>query len=154
MIIGIDPGLTGAVAVIGEDVEVHDIPVMARGKGQGRVKAQVNAAGLVELLDLSVDGGRADVYLERVASMPGQGVASMFSMGDTFGCIRGVCAALGYTVYLITPQEWKKAYKLGSDKEVIRAKAIELYPKAPLSRKKDHNRAEALLIARYGMGAA
>ena len=149
IVIGIDPGITGAIAAIDSHghSEVFDIPVMANGKGKSKVKNHVNAAGLAKLLS----GYGADiVYLERISSMPGQGVASMFSMGDTFGCIRGVCAAIGLPVEIITPQSWKKHYRLGSDKEIVRAKAIELYPEAPLSRKKDHNRAEAILIARYG----
>ena len=154
VIIGIDPGITGAAAFIWEDhTEVFDIPVMAKGKGGAKVKNQVNAAALAEMLEHAkhwVGADKVYVYLERISSMPGQGVASMFSMGDTFGCIRGVCAALGLSVEIVTPQSWKKAYGLGKDKEVIRAKAIELFPEAPLSRKKDHNRAEALLIAKYG----
>lgn len=150
MIIGIDPGITGAIAFIHTNwSKVEDIPVMANGKGKTKVKNKVNGSALAEMLT-NYDLKTATVYLERVSSMPGQGVASMFSMGDTFGCIRGVCAALGLPIEIITPQSWKKHYGLGSDKEVVRAKAIELFPKAPLSRKKDHNRAEALLIAMYG----
>ena len=150
--IAIDPGITGAVARIsqGGAYEVHDLPVMAKGKGSSKVKNQVDPAGLRRLLEPYYRDWET-VCIERIASMPGQGVASMFSMGDTFGCIRGVCAAMGFRVEIITPQSWKKHYKLGKDKEVVRAKAIELFPDAPLSRKKDHNRAEALLIANYGL---
>ncbi len=150
MIIGIDPGVTGAVAVVsptGELIAVVDIPVMAKGKGKSKVKNQVNAAELAEIVRRV---GPTAAFVERVSSMPGQGVASMFSMGDTFGCIRGVLAAIGVPVHIVTPQKWKKHYSLGADKEIARAKAIELYPQAPLSRKRDQNRAEALLIARYG----
>lgn len=156
MIIGIDPGITGAIAAIYPEGDYHvaDMPIMANGKGSAKVKSKVNPSGLVTVIEFLRDGPfgkrKATVYLERVSSMPGQGVASMFSMGDTFGCIRGVCAALDIPLEIITPQSWKKAYGLGSDKEVIRAKAIELFPDAPLTRKKDHNRAESLLIARYG----
>jgi crossover junction endodeoxyribonuclease RuvC len=155
IVIGIDPGITGAIAYIdGDGVGVHHIPTMANGKGSSKVKQKVDPAGVVSVIvDIIHDGlgdRLATVYLERVSSMPGQGVASMFSMGDTFGCIRGVVAAMGIPVHIITPQAWKKHYRLGSDKEVIRAKAIELFPEMPLSRKKDHNRAEALLIAWYG----
>lgn len=154
MIIGIDPGITGAVAFVwesGEYIEVDDIPVMAKGKGASKVKNQVNAAGLIHLINRTWRPDQFCVaYLERVSSMPGQGVASMFSMGDTYGCIRGILAALGIETHIITPRQWKKHYGLNSDKEIARAKAIELYPQAPLTRKKDQNRAEALLIARYG----
>lgn len=148
--IAIDPGLSGAVAAItGAGIYVTDMPIMAKGKGGGRVKTQINASELASILHGYSNGHT--VVLERISSMPGQGVASMFSMGDTFGCIRGVCAALGMRVEVITPQSWKKHYKLPSDKEVCRAKAIELFPDLPLGRKKDHNRAEALLMAKYAM---
>lgn len=149
-IVGIDPGISGAIAIVdeyGKYHEVHDMPIMANGKGNAKAKNKVNASGLKNILNLY---NIKMIYLERVSSMPGQGVASMFSMGDTFGCIRGVCAALDLPVEIITPQSWKKYYGLGKDKEIVRAKAIELFPEAPLSRKKDHNRAEAILIANYG----
>lgn len=158
MIIGIDPGITGAIAIIDSDgnlERVEDLPVMAKGKGKSKSKNQINAAGLAALInDMRKDGfGKrtVTVYLERVSSMPGQGMASTFSLGDTFGCIRGVCAALNIPVELISPQSWKKHYGIKKDKEIARAKAIELYPEAPLHRKKDQNRAEAILIARYGL---
>ena len=152
MIIGIDPGLTGAVAFIeqGKLKALYDIPVMANGKGKSKVKNQVNPAELVRLLARHTENEEVTVYLERISAMPGQGVASMFSMGDTFGTIRGVCAALGFRVEVITPQSWKKHFKLGKDKEICRAKAIEMYPEAPLELKKHHNRAESILIAVYG----
>jgi crossover junction endodeoxyribonuclease RuvC len=153
--IGIDPGITGAIGLIWPcHIEVFDLPIMANGKGKAKVKNQINPSELANILTQAKNYYGADkikVYLERVSSMPGQGVASMFSMGDTFGCIRGVCAALDLSVEIITPQSWKKYYNLGKDKEIVRAKAIELFPDAPLGRKKDHNRAEALLIAKYGM---
>lgn len=154
MIIGIDPGITGAVAAIYPDDShyyVEDIPTMANGKGSAKVKNKVDAAGLVAVINKIRQGRQAVVYIERTSSMPGQGVSSMFSMGDTFGCIRGVCAALSLPVHIITPQSWKKYHGVTSDKEQVRAKAIELFPDAPLSRKKDHNRAEALLIAAFGL---
>ena len=153
MTVGIDPGISGAIAIIngtGTLLCVEDMPIMAKGKGGSRVKSQVNAAGLAELLGRYAPW-RPVVYCERVSSMPDQGVASVFSLGDTFGCIRGVIGALGLASEIITPQSWKKYYGVGSDKEVARAKAIEMYPLAPIHKKKDHNRAEAILIARYGL---
>jgi len=153
MIIGIDPGVTGAIAFIREDggYHVEDMPVMARGKSSTR--KQINPTALYDIIgnNLYLGESRTECYLERVTSMPGQGVASMFSMGDSFGCIRGVLAPFTYPLHVITPQSWKKHYKLGKDKEICRAKAIELFPLAELHRKKDHNRAEALLIAKYGV---
>ena len=155
LIIGIDPGITGAIAALDHNglLSIDDIPTMACGKGAGKRKHQVNAAGLAALLRDRVNG-RADevlAVLERVANMPGQGVVGVFSLGDTFGCIRGVVAARGLPLELVTPQTWKKRFGLNSDKEQARAKAIELYPNAPLDRKKDHGRAESILIARYGL---
>ena len=149
--IAIDPGITGAVAWFSQSgvYQVHDLPVMAKGKGQSKVKSQIDPAGLKRLLE-PYHRDWETVLIERVSAMPGQGVASMFSMGDTFGCVRAVCAVMGFRVEIVTPQAWKKHYRLGKDKEVVRAKAIELFPNAPLNRKKDHNRAEALLIANYG----
>jgi len=157
--IGIDPGLTGAIAVIADGrVEVFDMPVIASGKGGGTVKNMVDAAGLRRALeDVIYDGVErleAVAFLERVAARPKQGSASTFSMGDTYGCIRGVLAALSVPIEIITPQTWKKHFKLGSDKEVVRSKAVQLFPSQPLGRKQDHNRAEALLIAKYGREAS
>ena len=153
VIIGIDSGLTGAIAFIYEDTtyEVLDLPTMAHGKGNAKVKKQINASALATILkDRDISLITTTAFLERVNAMPGQGVASMFSMGDSFGCIRGV---LGYAIVpteIITPRQWKRHFNLPSDKDVCRAKAIELFPDAPLHRTKDHNRAEALLIAKYG----
>jgi len=150
MIIGIDPGLTGAIAFIGRNgYMVEDLPTMANGKGQARVKRQINARELSAIIDQNAEQP-ATIYIERVASMPAQGSASIFSLGDTFGAIRSVCAVLGYPVEFITPQKWKIWYGVGKDKEIIRTKAIELFPDAPLARKKDHNRGEALLIDNNG----
>lgn len=159
LVVGIDPGLSGALALFNCAglAAILDMPVMAKGKGSGKVKNEVNAAGLNALLKEWTNGHADDVLVvvERVSSMPGQGVASMMSLGDTVGCIRGVVAARGYPVHWVTPQTWKKYFGLvaGKDvdgKELARAKAIQAYPDADLARKKDHNRAEAILIARYG----
>jgi crossover junction endodeoxyribonuclease RuvC len=153
LVIGIDPGISGALALHSTDglMAVTDIPTVAKGKGAGRVKNEVNPAALVSLLrEWATYRDEVLVVVERVSSMPGQGVASMMSLGDTVGCIRGVIAARGYAIEWVTPQRWKKHFGLPADKEFARAKAIQLYPEAKLDRKKDHNRAEAILIARYG----
>lgn len=157
LVIGVDVGLSGALAALGSGglVGVADMPVMARGAGAGRVKRQVDPAALAELLTGWADGGRDEVLVvvERVASMPGQGVASMLSLGDSLGCVRGIIAAKRYPLAWVTAREWKARYRLGADKELSRARAIELYPGADLAWKKDHGRAEAILIARYGWEA-
>lgn len=148
--VGIDPGLSGAIAVLDDHanlVNLYEMPVMAKGKGHSTVKNQLNAAGLTELL---FPYAKAIVIVELINAMPKQGVSSMFSLGDSCGAIRGVCSALKMQMHFVTPQTWKKHYKLPSDKEYARSKAIELYPDAHLHRKKDADKAEAILIARYG----
>ncbi|MDA8110245.1 MAG: crossover junction endodeoxyribonuclease [Betaproteobacteria bacterium] len=154
LLIGVDPGLSGALAALDRNGlrGVADMPTMAAGKGTGKVKAQVNPAALAELLREWCDPQDAVLaVLERVGAMPGQGVASVFSLGDSFGCLRGVLAAKRIPVHVVAPGVWKKAYSLGSHKEQARARAIELYPQASLARKRDHGRAEAILLARYGL---
>lgn len=164
-VIGIDPGLTGALAMIGPDglEAVADIPTCVKGT-IAKVRNEVNGAGLSQLLREWVNGHADEVLIviERVSSMPGQGVATMMSLGDTVGCIRGVVQARGYPLCWTEPQTWKKALRLTAPKcenknerqrmakELVRARAVQLYPQAELARKKDHNRAEAILIARYG----
>lgn len=157
--IGIDPGITGALAAINHRgmLAVSDMPVMQRSKGGATVKNQVNAAALADLLRQWLEGydkNEIRIFIERVQAMPKQGVSTMFSMGHTCGIIEGVVAARGYPHELVTPREWKRALKLGSDKGQSRALAQRLYPEASLARAKDHNRAEAILIARYGYHAS
>ncbi len=146
--VGLDPGLSGAVGVLrdGVFVVVEDMPVVA--KGSGSVKSEVNPAGLIWLLRSLCPADEAvAVVLERVNAMPGQGVSSTFSLGDSFGCARAAVAACGFELYYVTPSQWKKHHGLGSDKEQARATASRLYPQAPLHLKKHADRAEALLMA-------
>ena len=148
--IGIDPGLSGAVGVLrdGRYVEVHDMPVVA--KGSGSVKSEVDPAGLISLLRrcASVEEAAA-AALERVNAMPGQGSSSTFSLGDSFGCARSVVAACRFETVYVTPAQWKKHFKLTGDKELSRALAVRMFPSAPLNLKKHADRAEALLLARW-----
>ena len=151
LVIGIDPGLTGAVGVLkhGRFVAVHDMPTIAPAGG-AKVKNVVNPAGLASLLRQIIadhPGEAVRVALERVASMPGQGVASVFSLGDSFGAIRAVVAVLHLQTHFMPPAAWKRTMKIGSDNGACRSLAIQLFPEAPLHRIKDHNRAEALLLA-------
>ena len=150
MIIGIDPGLDGAIAWLADDLafaEVKDMPTMALTLG----RRQVNAAELAKMIRMELYRIPKTVYLERVSAMPGQGVSSMFSFGTSYGVVLGVLGALGYPVELVTPQQWKKrAGLIGKEKEAARTLAQQLYPQAELGRKKDIGRADALLIARFG----
>ena len=154
IIIGIDPGLEGALAKIGSYglIDMQDMPVMPRSVG-GTVKSQVNGAGLHQLLQewaAGHDKNEFMVFIERVNAMPKQGSASTFSLGHTTGIIEGVICAYGLAHQMIQPGAWKKHFKLTADKDSARALAQRYYPEASLARKKDHNRAESLLIARYG----
>ena len=156
-LLGIDPGLTGAIAAMdhnGTLDDVMDMPTLLIGKGGGSVKRQVDAASLATYLQWATRDetpGDVLVVIEKVAAMPRQGSSSTFSLGDTAGCIRGVVAALRLPICYVTPAQWKKHFGLGTDKEEARARATLMYPGADLTRKKDHNRAEAILLARYGL---
>ena len=152
IIIGIDPGLSGAIAILenNEVKKILEIPVMSEGK---KNKRQLNNAQLVNLLKDNIkDFNDASVVVEQVNAMPGQGVTSMFNFGQTFGAIKGICAALGLPIYFVRPAKWKKHFDLiNSSKDASRTKAIEMYPllSSQLSRKKDVNKSDAILIARY-----
>ena len=92
------------------------------------------------------------VVVEQVNAMPGQGVTSMFNFGQSFGVIKGICSALRLPIYFVRPTKWKKHFNLiKTNKDASRTKVIEVYPdiSSKLSRKKDSNRADAILIARY-----
>ena len=151
-IIGIDPGLSGAIAVLENNkvLNIFDIPVMSEGK---KNKRQLNSALLVNLLKDNVrDGEDVAIIVEQVNAMPGQGVTSMFNFGQTFGAIKGICAALEFPIYFVRPSKWKKHFELiNSSKDASRTKAIEMYPKlsSQLSKKKDVNKSDAILIARF-----
>lgn len=148
--IGIDPGLTGAIGVLSDGVflAVEDMPTVV--KGTGSVKREVDPAGLISLLKSHKSAtGFTSIVLERVNAMPGQGVSSVFSLGDSFGCARSSIAACSIETTMVSPVTWKKYFKLERDKELSRALAIKLFPEAPLHLKKYADRAEALLMARW-----
>ena len=99
-----------------------------------------------------IENEETSVVVEQVNAMPGQGVTSMFNFGQTFGAIKGICASLGLPIFFVRPSKWKKHFDLiNSQKDSSRTKAIEMYPSlsSELSRKKDVNKADAILIARY-----
>ena len=150
--IGIDPGQTGAIAAYdgARIVGLIDMPTMTRLHGQGQ---QVDPYTLAtEILDLCA-GRNATAVIEAVSAMPGQGVSSMFRFGESVGVVLGVLGALQMPVRWVTPQRWKKAAGIvGKDKDAARSLAIQLHPEVAdmLTRKKDHNRGEAILIARFG----
>lgn len=148
--IGIDPGLSGAIGVLREGtlVAVEDMPTVA--KGSGSVKYEVDPAGLILLLRRHAPADEpVAVVLERVNAMPGQGVSSVFSLGDSFGTARAAVAACRFELTYVTPVTWKKHFNLQSDKELSRALAVRSFPGAELHLKKHADRAEALLMAKW-----
>ena len=151
-IIGIDPGLNGGIAIL-DDLKIYDIfdmPIMSEGK---KNKNQLNSAQLVNIINKHVlKKENTFVIVEQVSAMPGQGVTSMFNFGQTFGSIKGICAALGLPIFYVRPAKWKKHFELiNSSKDASRTKVIEMYPSisSRLTKKKDVNKADAILIARY-----
>ena len=151
-IIGIDPGLSGAIAILEDNkvLSIFDMPVMAEGK---KNKRQLNSAQLVDIIkeNIKINDDIA-VVVEQVNAMPGQGVTSMFNFGQTFGAIKGVCAALKLPIFFVRPSKWKKHFDLlNSSKDSSRTKVIEMYPALSnqLTKKKDVNKSDAILIARF-----
>ena len=155
---GIDPGLDGAIAVISpRKIEIIDIPTLLVGK-----RREVDAHALVKILR-GLRGGQGGaswsfpakdliVGLERVHSMPKQGVASSFSFGKTAGVLQGVCSGLQLPFQMVTPQAWHKTMLAGmpKGKDSSIQKCHELFPEVDcITKKSHHNRADALLIAEH-----
>ena len=151
-IIGIDPGLSGAVAILDKlkIFDLFDMPIMAEGK---KNKNQLNIAQLVKIIRSHIlTNDDTFVIVEQVSAMPGQGVTSMFNFGQTFGAIKGICASLNLPIFYVRPNKWKKHFELiNASKDASRTKVIEMYPSISdrLRKKKDVNKADAILIARF-----
>ena len=152
IIIGIDPGINGAISIIENKkiLEVYDTPTMIDGK---KNKRQINSAQVTNIIKERLNADKeVVVVVEHVNAMPGQGVTSMFNFGQSFGVIKGICAALNLPIYFVRPTKWKKYFNLiKTNKDASRTKVIEVYPEISnkLQRKKDSNRADAILIALY-----
>jgi len=149
--IGIDPGLSGAIAILStESLKIFDMPTMTVERN-GKAKRQVSAAELAEMLYL-YSGRDCHVYCERVSAMAGQGVTSVFSFGRSFGMIEGILAAFKMPVTYVAPATWVKAVGRGQGKDASRARAMELFPsdQEQFKRVKDDGRADAALIAYWG----
>jgi|TARA_B110000438_G_scaffold235441_1_gene232178 crossover junction endodeoxyribonuclease RuvC len=152
IIIGIDPGISGAISIVENKkiLEVYDTPTMIDGK---KNKKQINSAQVTNIIKERLNRDKeVIVVVEQVNAMPGQGVTSMFNFGQSFGVIKGICAALSLPIYFVRPAKWKKHFNLiKTNKDASRTKVIEAYPEisSKLSRKKDSNRADAILIALY-----
>lgn len=158
LVLGCDPGLTGAIALLEPDkglLDVRDLPTCSNGQETGSMKRWLDCPALGHLL---IDWARiydfaresVHVVIERpipMPSLPAQTIASQF---DTFGALRAILSRLG-AVQVVTPNEWKKLYAFGKDKNGARRACLSLYPGAPVTRVKDHNRAEAVLIGHWGV---
>lgn len=149
IVIGVDPGISGAIAFMywgGDLIKVIDMPLLKEGKHN-----HVDAAALANEIHDVIKGH--ELYMaqvEAVHSMPNQGVASTFKFGRSYGTILGVLGAMDVPIRHVSPQKWKKHHDLvGKEKDASRQLAISLYPEAPLSRKKDHGRADAILISLF-----
>ena len=154
LIIGIDPGISGSICFFreGKILDVIEMPTMTEGK---KNKRQVNGAQIYnEIAKRIVEKEKLDVrvIIEQVSAMPGQGVTSMFNFGQSFGILKGICSAMQLPMYFVRPAKWKKYYNLiNSEKDASRTRAIEIFPyfSAQLSKKKDSNKADAILIASF-----
>ena len=154
LIIGIDPGISGSICFFNEGkiIDVIEMPTMTEGK---KNKKQVNGSQIYnEILERTKKLDKKDikVVIEQVSAMPGQGVTSMFNFGQSYGILKGICSAMQLPMYFVRPAKWKKYFNLiNSEKDASRTKAIEIFPyfSAQLSRKKDSNKADAILIASF-----
>jgi hypothetical protein len=154
LIIGIDPGITGSICFFedGKVLEVLDMPNMAEGK---KNKRQVNGAQIYnEIFNRTKNYSKKNikVIIENVSAMPGQGVTSMFNFGQSFGVLKGICSSMQLSMYFVRPAKWKKYFNLiNTEKDASRTKVIEIFPyiSHKLSRKKDSNKADAILIASF-----
>lgn len=149
IVAGIDPGATGAVAVLYDSGAIAlDIPTAKTASGKTRIVPSA-------VQERIMVAGRPDcVWIEAVHAMPGQGVSSMFAFGRSLGVVEGVVGTLQIPVRYVQPAVWKRAFGLiGADKDAARTVAAQRFPGVELTRKKDIGRADALLIALYGLMA-
>ena len=154
LIIGIDPGISGSICFFqdGKIVDVIEMPTMTEGK---KNKKQVNGSQIFNEISGKIkklDKKEIKVVIEQVSAMPGQGVTSMFNFGQSFGILKGICSAMQLPMYFVRPAKWKKYFNLiNSEKDASRTRAIEIFPyfSGQLSRKKDSNKADAILIASF-----
>ena len=154
LIIGIDPGISGAICFFeeGQIKEIIDMPTMADGK---KNKRQINGPQTYnEIYSRITKVSKSDitVVIEQVSAMPGQGVTSMFNFGQSFGVLKGICSGMQLSMQFVRPAKWKKYFGLiKAEKDASRTKVIEIFPyiSSNLSRKKDSNKADAILIASF-----
>lgn len=150
LVVGIDPGLTGAIGVVGDELRVTDMPVRTLRSGRS-----VCPHGIADVMrGIAMHAGTLQVYVESSSARPGQGVSSTCNTCRGAGLIEGVLAALDIRYTLVPASAWKRNLGLlGAPKQASRSRAMQLFPglSDQLTRVKDHGRAEALLIAEYGL---
>ena len=154
LIIGIDPGISGSLCFFsdGKIIDLVEMPSMAEGK---KNKKQVNAAQIYNEIYTRIknlEKKNIKIVIEQVSAMPGQGVTSMFNFGQSFGVLKGICSAMQLSMHFVRPAKWKKYFNLiKTEKDASRTKVIEIFPyiSSQLSRKKDSNKADAILIASF-----
>ena len=154
LIIGIDPGISGSICFLkdGKILDVVEMPTMTDGK---KNKRQVNGSQIYNEISKRINRAENQdirVVIEQVSAMPGQGVTSMFNFGQSFGILKGLCSAMQLPMYFVRPAKWKKYFNLlNSEKDASRTRAIEIFPyfSSQLAKKKDSNKADAILIASF-----
>jgi crossover junction endodeoxyribonuclease RuvC len=154
LIIGIDPGISGSICFFNEGkiIDVVEMPTMIEGK---KNKKQVNGAQIFNEISSKIkelEKKDIKIVIEQVSAMPGQGVTSMFNFGQSYGILKGICSAMQLPMYFVRPAKWKKYFNLiNSEKDASRTRAIEIFPyfSSQLSRKKDSNKADAILLASF-----
>ena len=154
LIIGIDPGISGSICFFddGKIIDVVEMPTMTEGK---KNKRQVNGSQIYNEISKRIinhEKQNIRVVIEQVSAMPGQGVTSMFNFGQSYGILKGICSAMQLPMYFVRPAKWKKYFSLiNSEKDASRTRAIEMFPyfSSQLSKKKDSNKADAILIASF-----
>lgn len=154
LIIGIDPGISGSICFLEDGIikDVLEMPTMTEGT---KSKKQVNGSQIYNEISFRIktyEKKNIKVVIEQVSAMPGQGVTSMFNFGQSFGILKGICSAMQLPIYFVRPAKWKKYFNLiNSEKDASRTRAIEIFPyfSSNLSKKKDSNKADAILIASY-----
>ena len=154
LIIGIDPGISGSICFLdnGKILDVIEMPIMTDGK---KNKKQVNGSQVYNEITKRIkqfEKNQIRVVIEHVSAMPGQGVTSMFNFGQSFGILKGICTAMQLPMYFVRPTKWKKYFNLlNSEKDASRTRAIEIFPyfSSQLSKKKDSNKADAILISSF-----
>jgi crossover junction endodeoxyribonuclease RuvC len=153
IICGIDPGLNGAVAILDDSGGVSsalDLPVHIVGTARGKRRAELDIHKIAALLrGMLID----HVFIEQVSAMPKQGVTGVFRFGYSAGVLEGIVVTLGLPLTFVRPQAWQRHHGIRGGADEARRRCLQLYPSIgeQLRRVKDCHRADAILIAAYGL---